>query len=303
MDHWNLKGKTVVIAGIGDDQGFAFACAKAFKSLGAKVIAGTWPPLLGILEGIMTHEKYSSSRMMENGEELAFDAIYPLDALFDRPEDVPSDILENKRYKGIEGFTIQEFKENIQRDFGAIDIFVHAIANAKEIKNPLSQTSRDGYLHALSASSYSFVSLCSHLKEIMHPSGSCLTLTYRASEQVIPGYGGGMSSAKAALESDVRYLAYELGREKNIRVNGISAGPFASRAARAIGMIDSMIEYSHNNSPLQRDLEAKDVANAVLFLSSNLSQAITGQIIYVDHGLGVMGRPTEQDKTKVEALV
>lgn len=112
-----------------------------------------------------------------------------------------------------------------------------------------------------------------------------------------------MSSAKAALESDVRYLAYELGREKNIRVNGISAGPFASRAARAIGMIDSMIEYSHNNSPLQRDLEAKDVANAVLFLSSNLSQAITGQIIYVDHGLGVMGRPTEQDKTKVEALV
>ncbi|MFZ4772753.1 MAG: enoyl-[acyl-carrier-protein] reductase [Chlamydiia bacterium] len=294
MSHLDFKGKVVVIAGVGDDQGFAWAIAKAFKNRGATIIAGTWPPLFGILEQILVNEKFAESRRLEDGSELQFDAVYPLDAMFDTPADVPQEILENKRYKGVEGFTISEFKEKIACEFGAIDVFVHAIANAKEIKNPLSKTSREGYLHALSASSYSFVSLSCHLKEIMNPNGSCMTLTYRAADQVIPGYGGGMSSAKAALESDVRYLAYELGQEKGIRVNAISAGPFASRAAKAIGMIDSMIEYSYNNSPIQRDLEGDDVANALLFLGSDMSRAITGQVIYVDHGLGVMGRPVQK---------
>jgi enoyl-[acyl-carrier protein] reductase I len=249
------------------------------------------------------NEKFAESRKLENGASLEFDAIYPLDALYDYPDEVPLDVRENKRYKGIEGFTISEFAKRIEKDFGAVDVFIHAIANAKEIKNPLSQTSRDGYLHALSASSYSFISLVSHLSAIMNQNGSCLTLTYRAAEQVIPGYGGGMSSAKAALEADVRYLAYELGREKKIRVNAISAGPLASRAARAIGMIDSMIQYSFLNAPLQRDLEAKDVANTSLFLASDMSCAITGQVIYVDHGLGVMGRPTQTEEVKAESVV
>ncbi len=298
MSDLDFKGKVVVIAGIGDDQGFAWAIAKAFKNKGAKVIAGTWPPLLGILEQILVNEKFAESRRLNDGSELAFDAVYPLDAMFDTPADVPKEILENKRYKGIEGFTISEFKEKIESNFGAIDVFVHAIANAKEIKKPLSQTTRDGYLHALSASSYSFISLCSYLKEIMNPNGSCITLSYRAADQVIPGYGGGMSSAKAALENDVRYLAFELGQEKQLRINAISAGPFASRAARAIGMIDSMIEYSHNNAPLPRDLEGGDVANAILFLGSDLSRAITGQVLYVDHGLSIMGRPIQSMPTQ-----
>jgi enoyl-[acyl-carrier protein] reductase I len=303
MNPWDFRGKVVVIAGIGDDAGFAWSIAKAFKNLGAKVIAGTWPPLMGILEQILVNEKFAESRKLENGASLEFDAIYPLDALYDYPDEVPLDVRENKRYKGIEGFTISEFAKRIEKDFGAVDVFIHAIANAKEIKNPLSQTSRDGYLHALSASSYSFISLVSHLSPIMNQNGSCLTLTYRAAEQVIPGYGGGMSSAKAALEADVRYLAYELGREKKIRVNAISAGPLASRAARAIGMIDSMIQYSFLNAPLQRDLEAKDVANTSLFLASDMSCAITGQVIYVDHGLGVMGRPTQTEEAKAESVV
>jgi enoyl-[acyl-carrier protein] reductase I len=303
MNPWDFRGKVVVIAGIGDDAGFAWSIAKAFKNLGAKVIAGTWPPLMGILEQILVNEKFAESRKLENGASLEFDAIYPLDALYDYPDEVPLDVRENKRYKGIEGFTISEFAKRIEKDFGAVDVFIHAIANAKEIKNPLSQTSRDGYLHALSASSYSFISLVSHLSAIMNQNGSCLTLTYRAAEQVIPGYGGGMSSAKAALEADVRYLAYELGREKKIRVNAISAGPLASRAARAIGMIDSMIQYSFLNAPLQRDLEAKDVANTSLFLASDMSCAITGQVIYVDHGLGVMGRPTQTEESKAESVV
>ncbi|MBM3195398.1 MAG: enoyl-[acyl-carrier-protein] reductase [Chlamydiae bacterium] len=303
MDQWDLKDKVVVIAGIGDDAGFAWAIAKAFKNLGAKVIAGTWPPLLGILEQILANEKYSESRKLKNGQELVFDAIYPLDALYDTLDAVPQDVKENKRYKGLDDFSIKGFVSRVAQDFGKVDIMIHAIANAKEIKNPLSMTSREGYLHALSASSYSFVSLCSCFKTIMGSNGSCLTLTYRAADQVIPGYGGGMSSAKAALEADVRYLAYELGQEKMIRVNAISAGPLASRAARAIGMIDSMIEYSFNNSPIQRDLEAEDVANTMLFLASPLSKAITGQVIYVDHGLGIMGRPTQNAEKKEEALI
>lgn len=303
MDPWDLKDKVVVIAGIGDDQGFAWAIAKAFKNLGAKVIAGTWPPLLGILEQILVNEKFSESRRLKNGEELSFDAIYPLDALYDTLDAVPFEVKENKRYKGLQDFSISGFVSAVAQDFKKVDIVIHAIANAKEIKNPLSMTSREGYLHAISASSYSFVSLCSHFKNLMEPNGSCLTLTYRAADQVIPGYGGGMSSAKAALEADVRYLAYELGQEKMIRVNAISAGPLASRAARAIGMIDSMIEYSFHNSPLQRDLEAEDVANTMLFLASPLGKAITGQVLFVDHGLGVMGRPTQKVIQKEEALV
>lgn len=294
MDSWELKDKVVVIAGIGDDQGFAWAIAKAFKNLGAIVIAGTWPPLLGILEQILVNEKFTASRKLKNGQELTFDAIYPLDALYDTLDDVPQDVRENKRYKDLQDFSISGFVDAIARDFKKVDIVIHAIANAKEIKNPLSRTSREGYLHALSASSYSFVSLCSHFINLMEPNGSCLTLTYRAADQVIPGYGGGMSSAKAALEADVRYLAYELGQEKMVRVNAISAGPLASRAARAIGLIDSMIEYSFHNSPLQRDLEAEDVAHTMLFLASSLGRAITGQVIYVDHGLSVMGRPTQK---------
>ena len=114
-------------------------------------------------------------------------------------------------------------------------------------------------------------------------------LTYIASERAIPGYGGGMSSAKAALESDTRTLAWEAGRKWNLRVNAISAGPLKSRAAKAIGMIDSMIAYYKANAPLVKDLEAEEIANAAVFLCSPLASAITGTVFYVDNGLHAMG--------------
>src|SRR5205807_9930106 len=123
----------------------------------------------------------------------------------------------------------------IKSDFGSVDILVHSLANGPEVKKSLLDTSRKGYLAALSSSSYSFISLLSHIGQIMNPGGSALSLTYIASEVVIPGYGGGMSSAKAALESDTRTLAFEAGKRFGIRVNTISAGPFGSRAAKAIG--------------------------------------------------------------------
>ncbi|NGX35158.1 MAG: hypothetical protein K1060chlam1_01528, partial [Candidatus Anoxychlamydiales bacterium] len=128
-----------------------------------------------------------------------------------------------------------------------------------------------------------------HLSPIMPENSAALALSYIASTRVIPGYGGAMSSAKAALESDIKTLAYEIGRKFKIRINCISAGPLRSRAAKAIGMIDKMIKYSKANAPLQKELYATEVANVAAFLLSDLASAITGDTIFVDNGLHAMG--------------
>jgi enoyl-[acyl-carrier protein] reductase I len=181
--------------------------------------------------------------------------------------------------------------ERIRQDFGdtALDIVVHSLANAPEVKSPLVDTSRQGYLSAISVSAYSNISLVKHLSPLMRSGGSFLSLTYMAGERVIPGYGGGMSSAKAALEADTRTLAFEAGRRWGVRVNAISAGPWASRAASAIGFIDTMIRYTSSNSPLPRPIEATDVGATAAFLCSPLARAITGSVVYVDNGFHAMG--------------
>jgi enoyl-[acyl-carrier protein] reductase I len=166
---------------------------------------------------------------------------------------------------------------------------VHSLANGPEVKKQLVDTSRKGYLEAVSVSAYSNISLVRTLAPMMRDGGSFLSLTYMAGERVIPGYGGGMSSAKAALESDTRTLAYEAGRRWGVRVNSISAGPWASRAASAIGFIDTMIRYSEANSPLTRHFEADDVGHTAAFLASPLAAAITGSVVYVDNGYHAMG--------------
>jgi enoyl-[acyl-carrier protein] reductase I len=117
---------------------------------------------------------------------------------------------------------------------------------------------------------------------------SALGLTYLGGDRVVPHYGGGMSTAKAALQIDAKQLASNLG-PKNIRVNLISAGPYASRAARAIGDIDQMIRYAAERAPLQRGIEAEEVANAAAFLCSPLASGITGEVLYVDCGYNIMG--------------
>ena len=131
--------------------------------------------------------------------------------------------------------------------------------------------------------------MVNRLAPLMREGGSFLSLTYMASERVIPGYGGGMSTAKAALESDTRVLAYEAGRRYGVRVNAISAGPLASRAASAIGIIEKMVEYASANSPLTEPLTAAEVAGAAAFLSSPLASGITGTVLYVDKGYHAMG--------------
>jgi enoyl-[acyl-carrier protein] reductase I len=123
----------------------------------------------------------------------------------------------------------------------------------------------------------------------MKPGASVVSLTYMASERVIPGYGGGMSSAKAALESDTRTLAFEAGRKFGLRVNTISAGPLASRAASAIGIIDRMIEYVSRTAPLTDALKAEEVGATAAFLCSPLASGITGTTVYVDKGYHAMG--------------
>lgn len=285
----NLKGKKAFIAGIGDDQGFGWAIAKALAEAGATILVGTWTPILKIFKTSLETGKFDASRCLSDGSLLEFAKIYPLDASFDKPEDVPEEVRENKRYKEVGGYTISEVAASIHQDFGSIDIFVHSLANAPEVQNPLLATSRKGYLAALSSSSYSLISLLAHLGPHMNAGGSVLSLTYLAAEQVIPGYGGGMSSAKAALESDTQTLAWEAGRQWNVRVNAISAGPLRSRAAKAIGFIDQMIDYSKANAPLTKELQATEVGHVAAFLASPLASAITGTIIYVDNGLHAMG--------------
>jgi len=299
----DLRGKRAFIAGVGDDVGFGWAIAKALKEAGADIIIGTWTPIAKIFTTGLENGKFDESRKLSNGQMLNFEKIYSLDASFDTPEDVPEEIRENKRYKDAQGYTIQEVAEAVKRDFGSIDILVHSLANAPEVKKPLMETSRKGYLAAMSSSTYSFVSLLSHFGPIMNPGASALTITYVASQSVIPGYGGGMSSAKAALESDTKTLAFEAGRRFGIRVNAISAGAYGSRAAKAIGFIEKMIDYSISNSPLQQAIQSDDVANACVFLASPLARAITGEILYVDFGMHTMGiavdSPTLSDLASV----
>lgn len=289
----DLKGKIVFVAGIGDDQGYGWAIAKALAEAGATLLIGTWTPLVKIFTTSWNSGKFDESRMMSNGQMFEYRKLYSLDAAFDRPEDVPQEIRENKRYLDSAGYTISEVADAVANDFGKIDYIVHSLANGPEVKKPLLETSRHGYLAALSSSSYSFVSLLAHFAPHMNADGAALSLSYLASERAVPGYGGGMSSAKAALESDTRTLAWEAGRKWGIRINVISAGPLRSRAARAIGFIDSMIEYSKANAPLIKDLTAEEVGSSAAFLLSPLASAITGTTLYVDNGLHAMGLATD----------
>lgn len=294
MPEMDLKGKIAFVAGIGDDQGYGFAIAKALAEAGATILIGTWTPLVKIFEKSWAMGKFDESRKLSDGSLMEYAKLYALDAAFDTPEQVPQEIRENKRYLDASGYTISEVAEAVARDFGKIDILVHSLANGPEVQKPLLETSRAGYLAAMSASAYSFVSLLAHFGPHMNQGGATVSLTYMASERVIPGYGGGMSSAKAALESDTRTLAWEAGRKWGIRVNTISAGGLRSRAAKAIGttgrpFIDKAVDYAKSNAPLTSDLKAIDVGYAAAFLLSPRAGAITGATLYVDNGLNAMG--------------
>jgi enoyl-[acyl-carrier protein] reductase I len=287
----DLTGRRALVAGVADDAGFGFAIARALAEAGATVCVGTWPPALNIFTTLIERGKIDESRKLSNGQLLEFERIYPLDAAFDTLDDMPEDLRANKRYKDVGDPSVDGLAKQMREDFGEkpLDIVVHSLANGPEVKKALLDTSRRGYLEAVSVSAYSLVSMIARLGPLMRPGGSVVSLTYMASERVIPGYGGGMSSAKAALESDTRTLAFEAGRKFGVRVNTISAGPLASRAASAIGIIEKMIGYVSKNAPLQDHLSAHEVGNAAAFLCSPLASGITGSTVYVDKGYHAMG--------------
>jgi enoyl-[acyl-carrier protein] reductase I len=283
----DLSGRRALVAGVADDGGFGFAIAKALREAGATVCVGTWPPALGIFQTLLRRGKIES---------IELEKIYAFDAEFDTFADMPDEVKENKRYKEHGDVSIQATVDKLKADFGGedadgcLDIVVHSLANGPEVKNVLLETSRKGYLGAIGVSAYSMVSMVQRFSPIMKKGGSFLSLSYMASERVIPGYGGGMSSAKAALESDTRVLAFEAGRKYGHRVNCISAGPLASRAASAIGFIGEMIEYTKTNAPLPEAITAREVGATAAFLASPLGAGITGTVVYVDKGYHAMGK-------------
>ena len=285
----DLTGKHALVAGVADDGGFGFAIAKALAEAGAKVSVATWPPALGIFKTMLERGKMDASLHMRDGSKLSFAKIYPLDAEFDRLEDVPTELRENRRYRDQGDFTIGGLAAAIKADNVELDIVVHSLANGPEVKKPMLEVSRKGYLGAISASAYSMVSMVQHLGPVMRRGGAFVSLSYMAAERAVPGYGGGMSSAKAALESDTRVLAFEAGRKWGHRVNVISAGAYASRAASAIGFIQEMIEYGKRNTPLPEALTAEEVGATAAFLCSPLASGITGTTVYVDKGYHAMG--------------
>jgi enoyl-[acyl-carrier protein] reductase I len=287
----DLSGKRAFVAGVADDRGYGWAIVRALAQAGASVCIGTWPPTLRIFTKSLERGKLDLS--IPGGGQIQFEKVYPFDAVYDSMADVPEDVRTDKRYVELTGYTVGEVADQMRADFGApcVDILVHSLANGPEVQKPLLETSRGGYLAAVSASAYSMVSMVQRFGPLTRPGASMVSLSYLAAERVIPGYGGGMSSAKAALESDTRTLAFEAGRKYGMRVNTISAGPLASRAAKAIGTIEKMVDYYRENAALPEANTADEVGWTTAFLSSSLGSGITGETLHVDKGYHVMGMP------------
>ena len=288
----DLSGKLALITGVGDNVGFAWYIAKALQAAGARLVFACHPRLLGIVENILQRDADADTRVLPFGAgNLKVEKVLACDVSFDTMADVDGKTRNDRRYQRHGDYSIQGMMGTLAKDFGAVDILIHSIAFSPEITKKAVETSRQAYLTALSVSSYSLTALLRAAQPLMEnrPGGAAaLGLTYLGGDRVVPHYGGGMSTAKAALQIDAQQLASNLGPKK-IRVNLISAGPYASRAARAIGDIDKMIQYAAERAPLQRGIEPEEVANAAVFLCSPLASGITGEVLYVDCGYNVMG--------------
>src|SRR5215471_12467293 len=184
----DLRGKRALVAGVADDGGFGWSIAKALAEAGATVCAGTWPPALNIFKTMLERGKFDDSRKMNDGSMLGFERIYPLDAVYDVLADAPEDVCINRWYASVGDFSIAGLAEQLVKDFGdkPIDILVHSLANGPEVKKLLLETSRVGYLTAVSVSAYSLVAMVSRLAPLIRPKSSVLSLSYLASQRVCP---------------------------------------------------------------------------------------------------------------------
>ncbi len=195
---------------------------------------------------------------------------------------VPCDVTDDQQIKAA-------FQE-INRQIGPLDFLVHSIAYADRaaLHNPYYKTSRAHFAQAMDISVYSLVALCQHGLRYLNEHASVLTLTYLGSNKVVPGYNV-MGVCKAALESSVRYLAGELGREKSIRVNALSAGPVQTLSAAGVGDFDKILRHYPNKAPLHRNIRPDEVGNSGLYLLSELSSGVTGEVHFVDCGYNIVG--------------
>ena len=180
--------------------------------------------------------------------------------------------------------------QEVNRQIGPLDFIVHSIAFASRaaLRDPFHKTSRADFHQALDISAYSLVALCNHGLRYLNEGGSILTLSYLGAVRMMPGYNV-MGVCKAALESSVRYLAGELGREHNIRVNAVSAGPVQTLSAAGVSGFDKILRHYPPKAPLHRNIRPHEVGNAALYLLSDLSSGVTGEIHYVDCGYNIVG--------------
>src|SRR5262249_51803440 len=279
----DLSGRIALVTGVGDNVGFAWYIAKALQAAGARLVFACHPRLVGIVQNIMEREADADTRVLPfNAGNLKVEKIIACDVSFDTMDDVDEKTKNDKRFQRHGDYSIQGMMTEFRKNFNSIDILIHSIAFSPEIKNKAVDTSRSAYLTALGVSAYSLTALLRAARPLMagRPGGAAaLGLTYIGGDRVVPHYRGRMSTAQAALQIAARQLASNLGPE-GIRVNLISAGPYASRAARAIGDMDQMIGYAAQRSPLPRGIQPEEVANAAVFLCSPLASAITGEVLY-----------------------
>ncbi len=288
----DLAGKNAFVTGVADDGGFGWQIAKILKAAGAKVWLASHQRTTGIVERLLRRPASAEGRALPHGVEgeVQPDGIFGCDVAYDTLEDIPAELRETKAYKDTDVSIDGAMKTYDALSGGApIDILIHSVAFSPEIQNDHLHTSRQAYLTAQSISAYSLVALSRAAQPRMAGrEASVIGLSYIAANRMVPGYGGGMASAKASLECDCRALAHHLGPEGH-RVNIVSAGPFPSRAARSVGKIDDMITVAAERSPLRRGIRAEEVADAVLWLCSPLASAVTGMVLYVDAGYHAMG--------------
>ena len=253
-----LKDKKVIIMGVRNKWSIAWGAAKSAYEQGAKVICTCAEENLEKVKSLL--------------EELPGSSVYVLG-------DVAVD--EN----------IDRCLEEIKKDYGKIDGILHAIAhaNTEDLRNDFILTSREGYSHAQDISSYSLVAIVRMAKDknMLNEGASIVAYTYYGSEKVVEGYNI-MGVAKAALETSIKYLAKDIGKD-GYRINGISAGPIKTLSAKGIKDFGSILDIVEEKAPLHKNVTTGQVGDATAFLFSNLSSAITGEIIHVDNGFSIIG--------------
>ena len=251
-----MEGKRGLIMGVANDRSIAWGIAKATHQHGAELAFTYQGDAL-------------KKRVVPLAESVGSDAVLPCDVIDTNSMDVVF--------------------ADIEQRWGKLDFLVHAIAysDKEELKGSYIDTSPENFSQTMNISCYSFTSICQRARKLMPDGGSLLTLTYFGAERVMPHYNV-MGVAKAALETSVRYLAEDLGKE-NIRVNSMSAGPMKTLAASGIGDFRYILKWNEYNSPLRRNVNMDDIGGAGLYLLSDLSSGVTGETHHVDCGYNIVG--------------